>query len=506
MTTTASSASATFIAQLYSQLLRRPADAAGVSFWSDKIDSGAMNASQVSAQFMASDEYLHTIDPVVRLYFAAFGRSPDSAGLSFWADAVRAGLTPQQIGAGFAGGPEFQARYGALDDGAFLDMLYQQAFQRAPDAAGKAFYLDHMAHGLSRSDIVVAFSQAPEMTSSMGATIKVTEQYLGVQQAPPSAAQLAAALTVASPVALFTKLYADDHYTGAAAPFLSRAGVVADGYVKGATVTMTIVETVAGVATTRTVTRQTDDHGKFDFGDQAGYGNLVQTGGVDIATGALVNGSYRAVAGSSVINPLTTLVQALAADGRHSAAEAAVLVKASLGIDAAVDLGSYDPIVALGRPDTGAAAQAVALKVQAVLAQVNTAMGQIGAVLHGSGVAAGDAGANASITALARTIDSAAGAVDLASAGTAAQLLRDAGSVAGASSGQAAAIAAIAADAGSVGNGVVEVADRCRRSSRRRPGPFGGDGTRPGRRRGHRSRHGQRCRRGQPHRQRRRHR
>jgi Ca2+-binding RTX toxin-like protein len=453
MTTPASSASTTFVAQLYSQLLRRPADPSGLGYWSAKIDSGAMNASEVSAQFLASAEFGQMVDPVVRMYFAFFGRSPDPAGLSFWVGIMQGGATAQQIGAAFSAAPEFQSLYGGVGDGAFLDMLYQQAFQRTPDAAGKAFYVDVLSHGVSRGTIVAEFFKSPEMTASMGATFKVVEQYLGAQLAPPSAAQIAAGLSTAGSAALFTTLYASDQYHGATVPFLSRAGVVADGYVKGATVTMTIVETVAGVATTHTVTRQTDDHGNFDFGSQAGYGYLVQTGGVDIATGALVNGSYRAVAGSSVINPLTTLVQALSADGKHSAAEAAVLVKASLGIDAAVDLGSYDPIAALGRPDTGAAAQAVALKVQAVLAQVNTAMGQIGAVLHGSGVAGGDAGANASITALARMIDSAAGAVDLASAGTAAQLLRDAGSVAGASSGQAAAIAAIAADAGAaIGN------------------------------------------------------
>ncbi|MET0859118.1 MAG: Ig-like domain-containing protein, partial [Telluria sp.] len=91
-----------------------------------------------------------------------------------------------------------------------------------------------------------------------------------------------------------------------------------------------------------------------------------------------------------------------------------------------------------------------ALKVQAVLAQVNTAMGQIGAVLGGGGVAGVDAGANAVIKALAATIDSGVGTIDLAVAGTAAQLLKDAAGIAGASVGQAAFITSVAADAGVV--------------------------------------------------------
>ncbi|MFC0132783.1 hypothetical protein CR105_13200 [Massilia eurypsychrophila] len=450
-TATSSSTSASFVAQLYAQFLRRPADAAGVSYWSSLIDSGKVNAAEVSALFMAGDEFQHTIDPVVRLYFAAFGRSPDPAGLAYWVDAIHAGATVAQIGAVFAGAPEFRSLHGAVDDSAFLDLLYQQAFNRVPDPAGKAYFLDLMARGVSRGELVVNFSNAEEMTASLGATIKVVEQYLAVQQASPTVAQLAAGLASAGSVALFIKLYADDGYSGVAVPFLSREGVVADGYIKGATVTMTFIDPVDGV--TRTVTRLTDDHGKFDFGDQAGFGDQVQTGGIDISTGAAVNGSFRAIAGSSVINPLTTLVHALIADGKHSAAEAAALVKSSLGIDASVELGSYDPIATLGRPDTSAAAQVIALKVQAVLAQVNTAMGQIGAVLRGAGVAGVDAGANAVIEALAATIDAAGGTIDLAGAGTAAQLLKDAGGIAGASVGQAAFIASVAGDAGvTIGN------------------------------------------------------
>jgi hypothetical protein len=447
------SASASFVEQLYTRFLHRAADDGGFAYWTGKLDTGAMNAAEVSDQFMTSTEFQQDVDPMVRLYFAVFGRIPDVPGLSFWAGAMHAGLTAQQLGAGFAGGSEFQALYGALDDGAFLDKLYQIAFQRTPDAAGKAYYLEQMSHGLSRSDIVVDFSNSPELRDTMGATVKVAEQYLGVEQAAPSAAQLAAGLTSTDPVALLTRLYASDQYSGAAVPFLSRAGVVADGYIKGATVTMTTHETVDGVTRTRVETRITDARGGFDFGEHAGFGDLVQTGGIDISTGAAVNGSFRALAGSTVINPLTTLLQAIAADGKHSAVAAEALVKAKLGIDASVELGSYNPIAELAKAGSGAAAQAIALEVQAALAQVNTAMGQIGAVLSGVGVSGVDAGANAAVRALAGMIVGAAVGVDLAVASTAAELLKDAGAAAGASASQAAAIAAIAASAGTaIGN------------------------------------------------------
>lgn len=442
------SATASFVEQLYTRFLHRASDAGGMAYWTGKLDTGAMNAAQVSAEFMSGTEFQHAVDPVVRLYFAAFGRVTNAASFSFWADAVRSGQTPHQIGTELTEGPAFQSLYGALGNGDFLDALYQAAFRRAPDAAGKAYYLDHMSHGVSRGDVVVAFANSPEMRDTMGATVRVVEQFLGVQLVAPTAAQVAAGLADADPVALITRLYASDQYHGAAVPLLSRAGVVADGFIKGATVTMTMFETVDGVTRMRVETCITDAKGGFDFGEHAGFGDLVQTGGIDISTGAAVNGSFRAVAGSTVINPLTTLVQAIAADGKHSAVAAEVLVKAKLGIDASVALGSYNPIAELAKAGAGADAQAMALKVQAAMAQVNTAMGQIGAVLAGAGVGATDAGANAAVKAIAAMIGGAADSVDLGAIGTATQLLKDAGAAAAASASQAAAIAAVAADAG----------------------------------------------------------
>jgi hypothetical protein len=446
--TAVQTASATFVEQLYAQFLNRSAGAAEVTYWAGKIADGTLNAAEVSASFLASAEFQQAVDPVVRLYFTAFGRIPDAAGVHYWSG-VASDVTAQEMGAAFARGDEFQQLYGKVSDEAFLDTLYQNAFKRAPDAAGKDYFLDQLAKGESRSDIVVAFSHSDEMTSAMGATVKVVEQYMGVHGVAPTAAQVAAALATVDPVALLTKLYASDAYTGADVPFLSRAGVVADGYIKGATVTMTIKETINGVETTRTVSTVTDANGHFDFGDKAGFGDMVQTGGTDIATGATVNGSYHAVAGSTVINPLTTLVAGIAADGKVDAAAAEAMVKARLGIDESVDLGSYDPISVLNSTDSKAADQAVALQVQAVLAQVNTVMGQAGAVLAGTGIAGGaDGGASSAAAALAHMIENAGAGLDLASAATTAQLLKESAALSGATSTQQEAIDALASAAG----------------------------------------------------------
>lgn len=447
MSTTSTSASATFVEQLYARFLHRSADAAGVQYWAGEIDSGARNAAEVAAEFFHSTEFQHVVDPVVRLYFTAFGRIPDADGVEYWAKAVQQGMSISQVVQHFGNDAEFKSLYGTVSDAAFLDNLYQNAFGRAADATGKQFFLDQLAHGGSRAEVVLQFSSSAEMYHVRGGAVKAVEQFIAVNDAAPTAAQLQSALATVDPVALLTKLYGAAGYHGAEVPGLSTSGVAVDGYIKGATVTMTIHETVNGVETTRTVTRITDDKGNFDFGDEAGFGNLTMTGGTDIATGAPVNGTYTAVAGATVINPLTTLVQALVDQGQTAEA-AETLVKTKLGLNAALDLNNFDAIAAATASGASTDAQAAALKAQGVLAQVNTLMGQVGAALSGVGVEGGaNGGANAAVDALA-TLLTKEGNVDLGAAATATQLLKDAATQAQATTAQSEAIGQIADNAG----------------------------------------------------------
>lgn len=444
---TASTASATFVEQLYARFLHRSADAAGVHYWASEIDSGARNAAEVSAEFFKSVEFQQVVDPVVRLYFTAFGRIPDAAGVDYWAKAVQQGMSIQQVVQHFGNDAEFKSLYGTVSDSVFLDNLYQNAFGRAADTAGKQFFLDQLAHGGNRAEVVLQFSSSAEMYHVRGDAVKAVEQFIAVNDVAPTSAQLQSALATVDPIKLLTRLYGADNYDGADVPGLSTSGVAVDGYIKGATVTMTIRETVDGVDTTRTVTRITDDMGNFDFGDEAGFGALTMTGGTDIATGAAVNGTYTAVAGATVINPLTTLVQALVAQGQTAEA-AEALVKGKLGLNAALDLNNFDAIAAATANGASADAQAAALKAQAALAQVNTLMGQVGAALSGVGVAGGaNGGANAAIDALA-TMLAKEGDVDLGAAATVTQLLKDAATQAQVTEAQNSAIGQIADNAG----------------------------------------------------------
>ena len=86
-----------------------------------------------------------------------------SGGLKSWVTALDSGsLTLHQAADGFTGSPEFQGKYGTLDDAGFVDLLYENVLGRGPDPAGFETWLSAMAGGMSRSEIVLGFSEAPE--------------------------------------------------------------------------------------------------------------------------------------------------------------------------------------------------------------------------------------------------------------------------------------------------------------------------------------------------------
>ncbi len=96
---------------------------------------------------------------VGRLYSAAFLRAPDSEGLAYWTNS-RAGML--DIAYAFSVSAEFVNRYGTLDDGGFVDLMYRNVLGRAPDSAGFAYWTDRMANGMTRSGVLLYFSESAE--------------------------------------------------------------------------------------------------------------------------------------------------------------------------------------------------------------------------------------------------------------------------------------------------------------------------------------------------------
>lgn len=104
---------------------------------------------------------------VFRLYQATLDRNPDTAGYQGWVDALSSGRTDIGTAAqGFVRSREFQNTYGALDNAAFVELLYQNVLGRQGDAAGAAGWTGRLDSGASRSTVVLGFSESLEFKKS----------------------------------------------------------------------------------------------------------------------------------------------------------------------------------------------------------------------------------------------------------------------------------------------------------------------------------------------------
>ena len=110
----------------------------------------------------------------------------------------------------------------------------------------------------------------------------------------------------------------------------------------------------------------TDAEGNFEL-DTELAGSLLAVGGTNVDTGLANTMLLKAPEGSTIINPLTTLVQEYldTTDGTVTVAFAETAIQESLGIGADIDLTTYDPL-APGEAD------ATALEVQKLAVQVAT--------------------------------------------------------------------------------------------------------------------------------------
>ena len=123
--------------------------------------------------------------PVARLYQAFFHREPDLGGLNYWIKKRKAGTKLGVIAANFAGSSEFKTAYGKLNDHDFVDLVYGNVLQRKPDTAGLNHWVAKLAGGMSRGDMMVAFSESSEGQRVLGPEVDATLIGLAMFKAMP---------------------------------------------------------------------------------------------------------------------------------------------------------------------------------------------------------------------------------------------------------------------------------------------------------------------------------
>lgn len=150
--------------------------------------------------------------------------------------------------------------------------------------------------------------------------------------------------------------------TGSSGPL---SGFVIDGKVSGATVGIDLDGD--GVIGPNEPTVTTDALGEFVFPDGTPVGPIIATGGTDISTGLPFDGKLEAPAGSTVVNPLTTVIKKIAdantdptKSETEKVADAQTQLKSLLGLsDINADITQVDFVTEATEGDSSGADDAV---------------------------------------------------------------------------------------------------------------------------------------------------
>lgn len=168
-----------FVTTMYQNVLGRAPDAEGLGYWAGQLAAGAQDRADVLVGFSESAEnkartaalfdrgvWVPALEAggVARVFYATLGRAPDAAGLEYWTGLLRGGtLALRDIALGFMAAPEFTARYGAVSDERFVDLLYQNVLGRPADADGMGYWVPLLAaRTLDRGAVVLGFSESAE--------------------------------------------------------------------------------------------------------------------------------------------------------------------------------------------------------------------------------------------------------------------------------------------------------------------------------------------------------
>lgn len=99
-----------------------------------------------------------------RLYQAAFKRTPDTGGLSYWVGQLDGGQTNEQVAHNFIVSNEFKTLYGSNPtNGELITAFYRNVLDRAPDQGGYDYWLGLLNNKqITAEQLLINFSESTE--------------------------------------------------------------------------------------------------------------------------------------------------------------------------------------------------------------------------------------------------------------------------------------------------------------------------------------------------------
>jgi hypothetical protein len=103
-----------FVTAIYNNVLGRPPDSGGLSYWVGQLNNGAITRGGLVLAFSESAEHRARAANrvfVTQMYVGMLGRAPEAGGFNFWVGVLDGGGSRLGIIQGFFGAPEYHNRF-----------------------------------------------------------------------------------------------------------------------------------------------------------------------------------------------------------------------------------------------------------------------------------------------------------------------------------------------------------------------------------------------------------
>ena len=170
-----------FVDRQYVDLIGRHPSGTERSPAVDAIATGALTPPAFVLSLRHGADGAGTVDPVVRLYRAAFLRSPDVGGFRHWVAKKRAGLRLNAMAETFTRSSEFIRRYGHLSDAAYVDQVYVNVLGRPADPSGRSFWVKRLvAKRSTRGQILTGLSESAGYRAQQAAEVDLSTLWISL--------------------------------------------------------------------------------------------------------------------------------------------------------------------------------------------------------------------------------------------------------------------------------------------------------------------------------------
>ncbi|MFI0471737.1 DUF4214 domain-containing protein [Halomonas sp. HMF6819] len=134
----------------------------------NEVETPASDDTRIQNLAFRDDVVLNdAVDPLLRLYDAAFDRDADGNGMGYWLN-MSDNVDTISIASGLINSMEFVNQHGDLDQESFVDLMYNNVLERGADMAGKNYWVDQMENGVAQGAIMVGITESAESLALFG--------------------------------------------------------------------------------------------------------------------------------------------------------------------------------------------------------------------------------------------------------------------------------------------------------------------------------------------------